>query len=283
MKYNYITINDKEYPEILREINDPPQKLYFIGDISLLNSECVSIVGTRRASPYALWAAYEIGKKLANAGITIVSGMAEGIDSRGHRAALDCGSKTIAVLGTQIDVLFPKSNKGLYNEIGEKGLIISEYGPDDLTGSWSFPRRNRIISGLSRKVIIVEGAMQSGSMITAKLAIEQSRDLYALPGNINNINSIGTNRLISDGAIPIISLNELYNTLNLNTVELAKDSDQFNIDEIKVLETIKLFPGISTEEISEKLKCKLVDIINVLSILEIKGIIYKIGNLVYLR
>ena len=280
--YKYITINDSEYPDKLKEVIDPPQKLFYIGDISLLKHECISIVGTRRASPYGKWVGYEISKKLSNYGFTIVSGMAEGIDTQAHLGALDNDAKTIAVLGTPIDVCFPKSNEKIYKQIAEKGLIVSEYDSGAVTGSWSFPQRNRIISGLSSKVIVVEGTMKSGSMITAKLAVEQSRDLYAVPGNINNPNSIGTNNLISDGAVPIISLDELANTLGISPEEFHYEDMQLSINEMKVIECIKLFPGCNVDELSYKLKMRVVDIINIISILEIKELVTKEGNNIFL-
>ena len=210
-----ISIDDERYPDQLKSIKQPPKKLYCIGNISLLKRHCIAVVGTRRCTSYGSWAAYEIGKAIAGCGVTVVSGMATGIDSRAHQGCLDVNGTTIAVLGTSIDVCYPRSNRQLYERIAEEGLIVSEYAPGDKTGPWSFPARNRIISGLSKSVVVVEGALKSGSMITANYALEQARDVYAVPGNISNPAAEGVNMLINDGATPITSIEWVAETLGI--------------------------------------------------------------------
>jgi len=283
MEYEIIYKSDIQYPQILLNIPDPPEKLYCIGNINLLNTKSIAIVGTRRSSPYGRWAAYELGKKIADCGVTLVSGMAEGIDTQGHMGALAEHGNTIAVLGTSIDKCFPKSNEKLYKQISDCGLIISEYGPEDITGNWSFPRRNRIISGLCESVIVVEGAYQSGSMITAKLAIEQSRNLFAVPGNINQPNSIGTNSLIRDGAIPILSIEDAIETLGLGQDLYNQQISNLSIEEAKIMECARLAPGIDEALVSLKCKLELVDTIRLISKLEIMGYIRKDGTEIYIR
>ena len=145
----------------------------------------------------------------------VISGMAEGIDSRGHYGCIDADGRTIAVLGTCIDVCFPRSNQTLYDRLARDHLIISEYAPGETTGNWSFPRRNRIIAGLSKAVVVVEGTLKSGSMITANIALEQGRPVFAVPGNIDQPNSLGVNYLIRDGAIPITSIDEIPEILGI--------------------------------------------------------------------
>ena len=247
-KIEIVTINDEIYPDHLKQIKRPPQKLYCIGNMELLREPGVAIVGTRRCSPYGRWAAYEIGKEIASCGVSVISGMAEGIDSRGHLGCLDANGNTIAVLGTGIDICFPRSNKQLYERIASEGLIISEYGPGDNTGSWAFPERNRIISGLSKSVVVVEGTLKSGSMITANLALEQSREVFAVPGNINHPNAAGVNTLIRDGAMPIISIDEIPEILHIGESRSFKRIiDKCSEDEALIMRYISKNPGTDME------------------------------------
>lgn len=247
MDIKIITIDDSRYPAHLREIPRAPQQLYCIGNTDLLHQPGIAVVGTRRCSPYGRWAAYELGRKIASCGVTVVSGMAEGIDSRGHWGCLDAGGNTIAVLGTGVDICFPKSNGQLYAQIAEKGLLVSEYPPGERAAAWSFPERNRIISGLSKSVVVVEGAVKSGSMITANLALTQGRDVFAVPGNINQPNSVGVNMLIRDGAMPILNIDEAPELLGINGLAYEKSARQCSPEEAKLLECAKYSPGIETE------------------------------------
>ncbi len=208
-----IAINSPDYPRRLKEIPDPPIVLFAMGKVNLLSYPCISVVGTRRASPYGKWAAAEIAKRCAACGLTVVSGMAEGIDSFAHRGCFAVGGNTIAVFGTGVDVCFPRSNLKLYEEILEKGLVISEYEFGEQGRAYHFPERNRIISGLSGNCVIVEGTPRSGSLITAGLAASQDRGVFAVPGNINQPGSEGPNLLISEGATPVVSIDRLIDTI----------------------------------------------------------------------
>lgn len=189
---------DQDYPESLRQIHDPPALLYVRGRLPA--SECFAIVGSRSATAVGLGLAQEIAEELASRGLTIVSGLARGIDSAAHRGALKASGATIAVLGCGVDYIYPPENKQLYQQILENNAIISEFPPGTRPMPGHFPGRNRIISGLSRGVLIVEAADQSGSLITGDFALEQGRELFAVPGMVRAATSCGTNRLIKQGA-----------------------------------------------------------------------------------
>lgn len=192
------------YPQLLTNLKNPPVLLYAKGKIKDLDKKvCISVVGTRKLTEYGRQSAYKIGYELAAAGAVVVSGMALGIDSVAACGALDARGKTVAVLGSGVDCIYPPAHKKLADEIARNGLLLSEYPPLEGPTKASFPTRNRIISGMSQGTLVVEANRQSGALITAKDAILQGRDVYALPGNVNNPTSNGTNSLIKDGATPI--------------------------------------------------------------------------------
>jgi DNA processing protein len=191
---------DPRYPPALREIYDPPILLFARGRVELLQSVTLGVVGTRRPTPYGLAVAERLSADLAHAGLTIASGMARGVDSAAHKGALAAGGNTIAVLGCGADVVYPSENRRLAAEIAAKGLIVSEFPMGATAFPQNFPIRNRIISGLSAGVLVVEGAQYSGSAITARLALDQGREVFAVPGNITSKPSWGPNLLIKQGA-----------------------------------------------------------------------------------
>ena len=195
-----ITIVDPRYPQSLRDIFDPPVLLFAQGRIDLLTSIALGVVGTRRPTPYGLAVAERLSADLAHAGITIVSGMARGVDTAAHRGALSAGGDTVAVFGCGIDVIYPTENKKLASEIAAKGLLISEFPMGAVAIPQNFPIRNRIISGMSVGVLVAEGAQYSGSAITAQLAVDQGREAFAVPGNITPKLSWAPNLLIKQGA-----------------------------------------------------------------------------------
>jgi DNA processing protein len=195
-----ITLGDSEYPDALRRIFDPPPVLFARGRIDLLSSVCIGVVGTRHPTPYGIAAAERLSGDLARAGVTIASGMARGIDTAAHKAALAAEGATIAVLGCGVDVVYPSENRKLAAEIAAKGLILSEFPMEATAFPQNFPIRNRIISGLSSGILVIEGAQYSGSAITARLAIDQGREVFAVPGNITSKMSWGPNLLIKQGA-----------------------------------------------------------------------------------
>ena len=281
MEIKTLKISDELYPDHLRCIQDAPKLLYYIGDINLIQKPLIAIVGTRRASPYGRWVATEISKKIASCGIPIVSGMAEGIDACAHTGCLAMGTPTVAVLGTGIDVPFPKSNTKLYFEIAQKGLILSEYEPGVNGRSFNFPQRNRIISGLSKTVIVAEGAYKSGSMITANLALAQGREVFAVPGNINQPNSTGVNSLIADGANAIIDINEILETLGICGNQLQIQLANCSKEELKLLELIKDNPGITSEEIAAHMYEEASRILIKTCSLELRGLLRQEGGRFY--
>lgn len=206
-----ITIMDKEYPKKLHRIYDKPILLYAKGNTKLLKSlKKISIIGSRNCSEYGKMVTQKLSYMLAKKDYTIVSGMAKGIDSYAHKGTLTAKGNTIAILGSGVNYIYPEENKRLYNKILEQnGLILSEYGIDTKPISEYFPARNRLISGISDKILITEASRKSGTMITANFAIEQGKTVYAVPGNITSTRSEGTNELIKDGAILVNSLEDI--------------------------------------------------------------------------
>ena len=265
-----IYADSPEYPRHLRDIPRAPKKLYCIGNTELMREPGIAIVGTRRCSSYGSRLAYEAGKMIASCFVTVVSGMAEGIDARAHLGCLDAGGSTIAVLGTGIDVCYPPSNRDLYRRIAEKGLIVSEYGPGDRTGPWAFPERNRIISGLSNAVIVVEGALKSGSMITANIALEQGRDVFAVPGNIYSANSEGVNRLIRDGAMPITSVEEIPELLGIYNMKRRSSCSE---EELLMLKLISERPGADERTLALCMAADISEVTRLAGILEEKKLL----------
>ncbi|MEK6410316.1 MAG: DNA-processing protein DprA [Acidobacteriota bacterium] len=196
-----LILNDERYPALLRETYDPPIVIYFLGAFATaLSQPAVAIVGSRRCSTYGRNVAEKLSRELAERGVTIVSGLARGIDSAAHRGALDGGGLTVGVMGTGLDAVYPKENRKLAARIAEQGALVTEFPLTTPPVSQNFPFRNRVISGLALGVMVVEGAERSGSLITARLAYEQGRDVFAVPGNITSAKSFGPNYLIKDGA-----------------------------------------------------------------------------------
>ncbi len=190
----------EQYPKSLRSLIDAPAVLYYKGDLSLLSAPCFAIVGSRQCSSEGVKVAGDIARKLSCSGISIVSGMAQGIDSVAHLAALDQVGKSIGVLGTRIDIIYPQHNNNVYQKLWQEGLLLSEFSPQTAPVASNFPIRNRLVSGLSLGVLVVEGALSSGSLITARLALEQNREVYAIPGATTSSISKGCQELIRQGA-----------------------------------------------------------------------------------
>jgi DNA processing protein len=208
-----ITIHDERYPQRLRDIYDPPVALFARGRLELLSALSLAVVGTRRATPYGLAVSERLSADLSHAGLAITSGMARGIDTAAHKGALAAGGDTIAVLGCGVDVVYPTENRKLMSDIGAKGLIVSEFPMGATAFPQNFPIRNRIISGLSLGVLVVEGAQYSGSAITAKLAMDQGREVFAVPGNITSKLSWAPNLLIKQGAKLVQDWNDVLSEL----------------------------------------------------------------------
>jgi DNA processing protein len=209
LKASIVTLRDQSYPNNLRHIYDPPPSLYVRGDLQPNDELAISMVGSRLTSNYGRMITERIAGDLARHGVTIVSGMARGIDSAAHRGALSVGGRTIAVLGCGVDIVYPPENCRLFEEIVAHGAVISEFPMSTPPEGVNFPKRNRIISGLSLGVVVVQADSRSGSLITAGLALEQNRDVFAVPGNVGMAGSRGTNRLIKQGAKLIESAEDI--------------------------------------------------------------------------
>jgi DNA processing protein len=200
---------DADYPATLRSIPDPPVVLFTVGQRDLLRPPAVAIVGSRRHSRYGADVARQLGRAAAEAGIPVVSGMAKGLDAIAQTAALDAGGTTIGVLGTGADIIYPLENAPLFRRVEEAGLILTEHPPGDQGFRGAFPRRNRLISGLARALVVVEAAEASGTLLTVTSALEQGREVLVVPGPINSVTSKGTNRLLRDGATPLLAMDDM--------------------------------------------------------------------------
>ncbi|MDR0425022.1 MAG: DNA-processing protein DprA [Clostridiales Family XIII bacterium] len=269
-----IDMGDSAYPPLLACIANPPKRLYCRGDLSLLSMPAVAVVGARKASEYGKWAAYSIGKAMAEHGIAVVSGMAHGIDAWAHKGALAAGGKTIAVFGCGVDICYPKSNAKLMGEIIEKGLALSELAPGCHPSSFTFPMRNRIISGLSLATVIVEAGLKSGSLITAERAAEQGRYVYAVPGNIDRASSIGTNKLIQDGAMPIVSPDDVASDLGfVRAGVIEKRYMSLGADEKAIFDIIRFTGELTIDELCAKARMAPQDVSGLVTVMEMKGIL----------
>lgn len=269
----YITLYSPQYPNILKSIYDPPSIIYFKGNYELLKTTCFGIVGSRRYTSYGKKSCEWFSSTLANSGFSIVSGMAFGIDSIAHKSALDSGGSTIAVLASGVDVITPASNKRLYDEIVSIGLVISECSPSTIPMEGSFPRRNRIIAGLSKGVLIVEASEKSGSLITARTAIDYGRDVYALPSGIYSLSSMGCNKLIQDGeAKLVLSPDDILEDYGINYKNKEKMLNLSN-EELIIMDIINK-EVLDYDHLVEKVKNQKLKLDEVLIGLELKSLIY---------
>lgn len=269
-----ITPGSAEYPAILKEIKDYPKELFYIGDISLLNKRCTAIVGSRNTNQYGRWAAVTIAEKLAGHDVTVVSGMARGIDTCAHKGALRAGGSTVAVLGCGVDVCYPKENHQLKKQIEENGLVISEYPPGTEPMPYRFPQRNRIISGLSEVTVVVQAGNGSGSLITAELAAEQGREVCAVPGNIDSQYSLGSNKLIKDGALPVVSTGDILEIMGIGAMEEKTAVKLLSDMEMKIFSMIKEYGEMTVDDICFKLKKSPAYVGSIITVMELKGVIY---------
>ena len=282
-----ISIWDNEYPALLKKIYDPPILLYTKGSFSEKDNYSIGAVGTRNPTNYGKIQTEKIISDLAQQGITIVSGMARGIDSIAHEAALKNGSRTIAVIGSGLDVIYPPENKNLYKKISENGVIISEFPLETKPDAPNFPRRNRIISGLSLGVIVFETAINGGAMQTARLALDQNREVFAVPGNLGVKQSEGTNLLIQRGEAELITnaedvLNELQ--LKLKPVigkNIPKPDIDLSVFEEKILNVLIENGELHIDKISEKTNLSTSDCLVNLLTLEFKGLVKQLPGKVF--
>ena len=273
---NRIIVLEKEdirYPDLLRQIPEPPKQLYCIGNLELLKIPAAALVGSRKCSEYGKQVAMNLGKTLAQAGAAVVSGMAKGIDSFGQLGTLKAGGKTIAVLGCGVDICYPADNRKLYDQIASEGLIVSEYPPGTAPMPYMFPQRNRIIAGLSRVVTVVEAGRDSGALITAGLAEDFGREVYAVPGNITSMWSLGTNKLIADGAMPVVVLDDVVRAMGLTAKSVSSDMAGLSELERQVVALVEQNGEVTLEFLCSRLRKNPVDMNGIVMILEIKGVL----------
>ena len=267
-----ISRDNELFPEELKTIETSPEYFYCKGNTALLKGPKVAIVGSRKCTEYGKMVAFRLAEKLSSNGITIVSGLATGIDEFAHKGAL-AGGNTIAVLAGGLNICYPKKNKKLFERISETGLLISEREKNYQSQRFDFPLRNRIISGLCESVVIVEAADGSGSLITAGLALSQGRNVYAVPGNINSAQSLGTNKLIKEGAQPLTTLNDILIDMNIAPQKEERVMNALSKDEKVVYEHVIKRGEISFEELAFLTGFTMAKVKGITSVLEIKGVI----------
>lgn len=283
-----ITLFDSEYPESLINIYDKPYVLYKKGTIDDRDELSIAVVGSRKATSYGIWACEKFTKELVNLGVTIVSGVALGIDTVAHKTAIEEGGRTIGILGNGIDVCYPKKNESLYIDISRNGAILTEFPIGTPPMPYNFPQRNRIITGISLGLIVIEAKEKSGTSITAYHALEQGKDVFALPGNINSIYSEGTNKLIKDGAVPLTNIEDILdgvreikeNTLNKNLSKKTIDMSNLSDTEIKIVEIIRQKPT-HCDIISYQTGISISNVTSILTILELKGLVKELENRIF--
>ncbi|MFB6226206.1 MAG: DNA-processing protein DprA [Candidatus Paceibacteria bacterium] len=276
------TKEDKEYPHLLKEIHDPPHCLFTKGNL-VPEEFAIGVVGTRKYSKYGKQVTYKLVKKLARAGITIVSGLAYGIDSFAHNATLKAGGRTIAVLGGGVDNdhIYPAENRNLAkNIINSNGAVISEYCPGTQPTKYTFPQRNRIISGLSQGVLVVEAGQDSGALITADAALDQNREVMAVPHRITSNNGKGVNQLIKEGATPITSAEDVFNEFRYEFNSKEKEIEADSKEEEALLQYLSEQPT-HVDKLVEKTDMSSSKVTSTLSMMEMRGVVENLGNMEY--
>jgi len=282
---------DADYPALLRPIPDPPPVLFALGEQSLLSRPAAAMVGSRDHSCYGADVCRTLAGAAARAGVVIVSGMARGLDAVAHTAALDSGGTTIGVLGNGHGVIYPSANRLLYDRVAKDGLLLSEFPPGERPHAGSFPRRNRLISGLSRVTVVVEAAVGSGALITAGAALDQGREVMAVPGNITSLVSVGTNRLIRDGAGPVLEPADLLqhfpevggSTQGTTIVPAVRPLPETLSDDERELAGFLGEEPIHPDELATRFKRPIGEVLGLLSGLEIAGVVEQKPGRVFRR
>jgi len=275
--YSEININNEIYPTKLKEIKNPPKSLFLRGNLELLKNNSIAIVGSRECTSYGFYKAYEIAKELSKKGICVISGLALGIDTAAHLGAMHQKGKTIAVLGTGLNNIYPKENEMLAASIiKNEGLIISEYELYEERRSENFPKRNRIMSGLSDGLLVVEARKKSGTLITVRYAKEQGKKTFSLPGNVDIINSSGTNELIKKGARLVTDAKDILDEFVIHNEEENK-KEEINQEYRKVYDVLGNVP-MHINEICKKTKSSMAEVNQIITMLEIEGLIKSLPN-----
>ncbi len=280
--FSIVTMKDEDYPILLLGIHDPPPFLYVYGKLEK-NSPNIAFVGTRHPSEYGVSTTIRLCKDMARLGFTIVSGMAKGIDTAAHKGALSARGKTIAVLGSGLAKIYPGENVGMFHKIAENGAVVSEFPLMREPETYNFPIRNRIISGLSLGTVVVEAAVKSGSLITARLAAEQNREVFAVPGSINSYKSFGTHSLIQEGAKLTTNKNDILDELpesfytvleKKDSAENSKPQPDLTKEESEILNIMSNYPA-HIDDIGRKFSINTGKLLGILLTLELKGIVKK--------
>ena len=278
-----LTWEDEAYPQRLKEIDQPPPVLYIRGDYLPDDLFAVAIVGTRRVTAYGRQIAEELAAYLASNGITVVSGLARGVDAIAHQTVLKAGGRTIGVLGSGVDKIYPPEHRGLAEKMMESGAIISDYAPGTPPDASNFPPRNRIISGLSLAVVVIEAGETSGALITAEFAAEQGREVFAVPGSILAPQSKGTNKLIQNGALPLLSVNDLMQALDLTRMSEQKAARRIipaDETEARLMKVLSEEP-LHVDEIRNQTELPIEKVSATLALMELKGMVRQVGGMHY--
>ena len=318
-----LTMDDATYPARLRNIYDPPVLLYGKGSMPLFDDEAaIAVVGTRKCTPYGINAAEQLGYEMAKSGAVVVSGLAKGIDAAAHRGALRAGGFTAAVLGGGVDVVYPAENRRLYEDIAATGVLLSEYPPAAEPEAWHFPVRNRIISGLSLAAVVVEAPEKSGALITANTALEQGREVFAVPGPINAPNSVGCHQLIREGAglagcgwdvlseyknrfphrlkksgeelppmpegsekkmKPAAAAEETAKTPALPVLDIARNEEGLTDDQLRIIQVLTTDKPLLTDDVAEMTGLPVRRVLSALTVLEIDGFACEQGARCFVR
>ena len=278
-----LTWADDAYPSRLKEIDQPPPVLYIRGEYLLDDVFAVAIVGTRKVTPYGRQVTEEIASFLAANGITIISGLARGVDAIAHQTALKAGGRTLAVLGSGVDKIYPPEHRMLAEQMMTRGAIISDYAVGTPPDASNFPPRNRIISGLSLAVVVIEAAETSGALITAEFAAEQGREVFAVPGSILAPQSKGTNKLIQNGALPLLTPNDLMQALDLTRIgekKMVRKLVPSDETEARVLDVLGPEP-VHVDEIRSLANLPIEKVSATLALMELKGLVRQVGGMNY--
>ena len=282
---SYIGKNESIYPSKLRHISNAPSVLFYKGDINQLKNLSLAMVGSRKPTPYGILCAQRLSEELSNYNINIISGMAMGIDEYSHKGCIKGLSKTIAVLGSSVDNPLPKKNLSLSNKILEDGgLIVSEYNVGHPVVPSNYPARNRIISGLSDGVIVVEATKKSGALITVDFALDQGKNVFAVPGNINSDKSKGCHMIIKDGAKLVDDIDDIiseYNLKKINRVAKSSNGNGLNYVQQTIFDIIKIKGSLHIDRICDYTNMNIQDITCILNMLEIEGKIIEMRNKIY--
>lgn len=277
-----MTSGQPVYPALLKEIRDYPKELYYIGDPKLLEEKCVSIVGSRKTNQYGRSTAYSFGKALGQRGITVVSGMAVGIDTCAHEGALQEKGNTAAVLACGLDLCYPPRNRELKGKIESAGIVLSEYPPGTAVQRYYFPQRNRIISGLSPLTVVVQAGNRSGALITAELAADQGRDVGAVPGNIDSEYNLGSNKLLREGAFALTGVQDLLEASGVSVLS-EPEAERMLSDEEKQLYFLLCSHGeMSLDQLAFYLKKPVNEVGSLAIVMEMKGIVFSAMGKVFI-